>query len=449
MARRVAFLIGNQTFQPESGFLPLQGPANDVAAVARLLRDPQRGNFEVHEFLDKTRHEVLPYLERALGSAAVGDLFLIYYSGHGKLARNGHLLLATADTHQSALRATSIPARDLRDLVEESDCDQVVLLLDCCYSGAVDDGLRGDPGSELRVVEDAHGFYIMTASTAMQAARETAPLPDGMVMGRFTAALVAGIESGAADQGRKGKILLSDLRRHLEEMVTGSTPQFFARRASGDPLISFSPATAAPLLDAEVLADLDAEQWQRRHSAVIVLSDVLHDGGSATRAAAKEALQRRLGQERDYIVRPAIISALGPENVSAPDMPRQAASPTETSAPPLGEVTAPDLVIQAASARAAPDAAAAVGERFPDDLAVQREAGRDGSRARSDVPAGMQAASARAAADAVAAIGERFPDDLTIQREAAGARRNEAYAWSQVPAGAQATLVRAAADAVA
>ena len=206
MARRVAFLIGNQTFQPESGFLPLQGPANDIAVLARLLRDPERGKFEVHEFLDKTHYEVLPHLEQALGSAAPGDLFLIYYSGHGILARNGHLCLATADADQGALRSTSIPARHLRDLVQESDCDQVVLLLDCCYSGAVDDGLRGDAGSELQVVNDAHGFYIMTASTGMQAAREMAPLPDGVVMGRFTATLVEGIETGAADQGRKGKI---------------------------------------------------------------------------------------------------------------------------------------------------------------------------------------------------------------------------------------------------
>jgi uncharacterized caspase-like protein len=194
MARRVAFLIGNQTFQPESGFLRLQGPANDVAALGRLLRDPERGKFEVYEFLDKTHHEVLPTLEQALGSAGLGDLFLIYYSGHGKLARNGHLCLATTDTRQTALLSSSIPARQLRDLVEQSDCDQVVLLLDCCYSGAVNEGFRGEVSSELHIVDDAHGFYIMTSSTSIQVAREVAPLPDGVVMGRFTATLVEGIE---------------------------------------------------------------------------------------------------------------------------------------------------------------------------------------------------------------------------------------------------------------
>jgi Caspase domain len=243
VSKRIAFLIGNQTFRPDSGLLPLQGPANDLKGLARLLSDPARGRFEVNEFLDKPHHEVLPDIEQALSDAAPDDLFLIYYSGHGKLDRNGRLCLATANTRQGALLATSIPARQLGELVEHSDCDQVVLLLDCCYSGSV--GVRGDVESEMRIVENARGFYIMTASSDMQAAREVEPVPGGAVMGRFTAALVSGIESGAADRERKGKVLLSDLRRHLEQVVTGQTPKFFAHSASGDPLISLSPAMTA------------------------------------------------------------------------------------------------------------------------------------------------------------------------------------------------------------
>ena len=112
MAGRVAFLIGNQTFLPEreSGCLPLQGPANDVAALAHVLRDPERGDFEVREFLDKNNYEILPVLERALHSANSGDLFLIYYSGHGLIARNGELRLATRDTRTDAPRSSSIPS---------------------------------------------------------------------------------------------------------------------------------------------------------------------------------------------------------------------------------------------------------------------------------------------------------------------------------------------------
>jgi hypothetical protein len=169
-----------------------------------------------------------------------------------------------------------------------------VLLLDCCYSGAVDDGQRGDVGSELHVVNDAHGFYILTASTSMQSARETALLSNGVVMGRFTAALVTGIESGAADQRRKGKILFYDLRDYLGHVVTGSTPQFFSRRASGNPLISLSPATMASSLGArmgrlaEMLRDPDADIRQHAAAALRAIRPKAAKAVPALAAALKE-----------------------------------------------------------------------------------------------------------------------------------------------------------------
>jgi uncharacterized caspase-like protein len=258
--KRVAFLVGNQTFQADSGLLPLRGPANDLKALARLLRDPERGRFDVSELFNRPHYEVLPNIEQALSEAERDDLVLVYYLGHGKLDRNGGLCLATANTRPGALLATSIPTRHVRDLIEHSNCDQVVLLLDCCYSGAV--GIRGDVESELRIAMRASGSFILTASSAMQAAREEEPVTGGDAMGCFTAALISGIESGAADLECKGEVLLSDLRRHLQRVVTGQTPKFFADNASGDPLISLSPAAATTsLLGAQVLSDLHAPQW--------------------------------------------------------------------------------------------------------------------------------------------------------------------------------------------
>ena len=293
--------------------------------------------FTVREFLDKPGYEVLPEIEHSLGGAAPDDLVLIYYSGYGKTNRDGALCLATADTRRTALTTTSIPARRLTELVERSDCDQVVLLLGCCYSGAVEDGARGDVASELHVIENARGFFILTASSGMHTARETETASGGAVMGRFTAALVSGIEDGGADPGRTGKIVLSDLRRYVERAVSGQTPQFFARRASGDPVISLSPATAWPALDAGVLADLDAEQWHRRRGAVSALAGVLRDGTDAEQAAARAALQRRLRQERDYAVRAELEAAmgLGPANPASAPQPAPSAPGSDAREGPI------------------------------------------------------------------------------------------------------------------
>ena len=121
---------------------------------------------------------------------------------------------------------------------------------------------------------------------------------------------VHGIESGAADVGHKGEILLSDLHRYVERVVTGHTPKFFARNASGDPLISLSPGTVAALLDSGVLADLESEQWHRRLGAVRILVGISRHGKPRERQAALAALTSRRILERDIDVLPAIDDAL-------------------------------------------------------------------------------------------------------------------------------------------
>jgi hypothetical protein len=108
MPRRLAILIGNQTFLPESGLEPLHGPLNDVAEMARLLGDLERGNFDVRMLPDRPHHEITVLIAEELNNRGENELVLIYYSGHGKPDIRAGLCLATADTRESALLATSI-----------------------------------------------------------------------------------------------------------------------------------------------------------------------------------------------------------------------------------------------------------------------------------------------------------------------------------------------------
>ena len=240
MGRRVALLIGNSTFLPDSGLDNLRGPVNDVERLAAVLGDPERGNFEVRTFLDRPGSEVFPAIEDVVNDATRDDLVLIFYAGHGKLDGGGRLCLAMAETQSRRVFSTSISASGLTSLLGNSNAGAIVLLLDCCYSGAMSKEFhRGSATEELgALAREVSGLHVITATTGTQTAREREEESDGHYMGAFTRQLVEGLRSGAADRDGDGIVTLSDLERHLRETVRQQTPRRTSHDASGDPVIA-------------------------------------------------------------------------------------------------------------------------------------------------------------------------------------------------------------------
>ena len=240
MGRRVALLIGNGTFLPDSGLDNLRGPVNDVERLAAVLGDPERGNFEVRTFLDRPGSEVFPAIEDIVNDAMRDDLVLIFYAGHGKLDGGGRLCLAMADTQVRRVFSTSISASGLTSLLGNGNAGAIVLLLDCCYSGAMSKEFhRGSATEELgALARDVSGLHVITATTGTQTAREREEEADGLYMGAFTRQIVEGLRSGTADRDGDGLVTLTDLERHLRETVRQQTPRRTSHDASGDPMIA-------------------------------------------------------------------------------------------------------------------------------------------------------------------------------------------------------------------
>lgn len=206
--RRLAILIGNSIFSEDSQLSDLRYPEADVDGVANLLSAPEFGEFSQVVACKNWNH---PDLLRQIGGifriASKSDLVLLYYSGHGRLDRVGSLYLATSDTQVDNLIATSIPVDRIRSFIENSNCDRVILIFDCCYSGAAAAAfIRGetDLGRQVedqlqRVARDAkrgegRGIYILTASTSLQVAEEK----EGDGFGLLTKHIIEGIRDGNA-----------------------------------------------------------------------------------------------------------------------------------------------------------------------------------------------------------------------------------------------------------
>jgi len=69
------------------------------------------------------------------------DLLLLYFSGHGTKNEEGNTLhLALVSTDPDVLDQASIDCSWLRKTMNKSRSKRQLLILDCCYSGAFDEG---------------------------------------------------------------------------------------------------------------------------------------------------------------------------------------------------------------------------------------------------------------------------------------------------------------------
>ena len=214
---RHAVLIGNTLYPDEPKLQDLRCPERDVDGLNDLLKARERGGFTTTTVLkDKPHYEVLLGINRALKQANKGDLVLIYYSGHGKLDLANRLYLCAVNTQIDTLEATSVPVQSIKDYIEVSPSQQIALVLDCCFSGAVGDVFaRSSVDDQLQLMTRGRGTYIMTASTGIQVALEKEKDENSI----FTKYLLEGIETGAADVNGDGLITMDELYSYVHHRV--------------------------------------------------------------------------------------------------------------------------------------------------------------------------------------------------------------------------------------
>ena len=92
--------------------------------------------------------------------------------------------------------------------------------MDCCYSGAAGQGFKGAVDDQLQQLNNARGTYLVTASTELQVARESAA--GGLSL--FTKHLIAGLETGEADKDGDGWVSMNELFDYVQSHVVAENP---------------------------------------------------------------------------------------------------------------------------------------------------------------------------------------------------------------------------------
>ncbi|MBD2603840.1 PD40 domain-containing protein [Scytonema hofmannii FACHB-248] len=166
---RDALVVGINFYEPSSKLCKLTTPAQDAEAIAKLLED--YGEFNVTRLpamgfkKDKTIrvHSSNPVnfvdLEKAITqlfkpeSTQLPETALLYFSGHGWVKPNGlrEGFLATTDFNEEHGKY-GLSLRWLQQLLQESEIPQQIIILDCCYSGALlNFDAEANPGNKGKV----------------------------------------------------------------------------------------------------------------------------------------------------------------------------------------------------------------------------------------------------------------------------------------------------------
>lgn len=217
--------------------MPLYGCVEDAKQIAGLLEKNHDGspNFSCKKLISSkqtkiTRPVLRENLQELFGQKA--DVGLFYFAGHGMVNQLGGYLV----TQDYATNDEGIAMLDVLTLANQSKIGEVVIVLDCCHSGAM--GLIPALQSEQ--------VYLREGVSILCATRESQPAVEKDGSGLFTTLICGALDGGAAD-------VIGD--------VTVASMYAFVDQALGAweqrPLFKSCVARLLPLRKCQPVIDLD------------------------------------------------------------------------------------------------------------------------------------------------------------------------------------------------
>ncbi|RQX16825.1 hypothetical protein DDE19_13705 [Micromonospora ureilytica] len=181
--------VSNYDLMPD-----LPAVARNVDALRELFTDPAilglppRNCHVLHT--PTTVDEVLEVVHRAASAAL--DTLVLYFAGHGVLdGRTAELRLCLRGGDSVNLHKTILFADLRRIVLDATDCEQKVVILDCCHSGSAI-GAMSDEHTYIADQSRIEGTYVMTSTSAYDAAM--APVDEQYTA--FSAELISALDAG-------------------------------------------------------------------------------------------------------------------------------------------------------------------------------------------------------------------------------------------------------------
>ena len=264
---RKALLVAASTYE-DPNVAKLRAVAEDVEDLSHVLADPEVGPFDVETSTNEPHYAVRKRISAFFKGAGRKDLLLVHVSSHGLKDDYGNLYFATADTELGLLEATTVSADFVNEEMRKSRARRILLLLDCCFSGAFESGMdkKGDDAVHLgdHFKGKGTGRVVLTASDDMEYSFVGKNLTGEGRASVFTRAVVQGLKTGEADRDRDSFISAAELYDYVSRIVAEErpeqTPKLWTYEQEGSLIVArsrFKPSaspTYSPLPEAIVSA---------------------------------------------------------------------------------------------------------------------------------------------------------------------------------------------------
>lgn len=197
--RKKAILIGIDDYKPH----PLPGCCNDARMLGGLLSRHENGmkNYEVELLVsdsgEVTNQDVRNALERNLTSRF--EQVLLYFSGHARKSEIGVFF-------QTMSQDWGVPFQEIMDSLQRSRIPNIILVLDCCFSGALGD---------LPILEREFTF-LRSGLSIFASSHSAVSAIQSYGRGLFTEMILNGLKGGASDL--VGNVYLSSVFSFVSSM---------------------------------------------------------------------------------------------------------------------------------------------------------------------------------------------------------------------------------------
>jgi hypothetical protein len=229
---RKALFIGIDNY-PNS---PLNGCVNDATELKAIMKTNGDGspNFETTLITNIETKGILKEKISQLFSGSEIDTALFYYSGHGFANQQASYLV----TPDAKIFDEGLSMQEIIGIVNSSTIKNKIIILDCCYSGAMGNAEFGNQD----IVKLGKGVSILTASESNEVAFEYGG------HGVFTNLLISALEGGAADI--RGRITSGSIYSYIDQSLGAwdQRPVFKTNISKFTPLRTVTPAISDELL---------------------------------------------------------------------------------------------------------------------------------------------------------------------------------------------------------